>query len=207
MSRQPAILLLGPTGSGKSPLGKALEAAGWDGKRCAHFDFGAWLRRCGSYTPEAASFLNDDELGVVRSALAGGALLEDEQFPIATKILEAFRSEQTLPPGDFIVLNGLPRHLGQAADLDALIDLRFMVELACDAETIRARIRLNSGGDRDGRVDDSLPEIERKLAIYHERTLPLSEHYRALGVPLRQFQVGVATSAEAILNRLNATVR
>ncbi len=39
-----AILLLGPTGSGKTPLGQALEKKGLAGRRCVHFDFGANLR-------------------------------------------------------------------------------------------------------------------------------------------------------------------
>jgi adenylate kinase family enzyme len=39
-----AILLLGPTGSGKTPLGQVLEERGLWGHTCMHFDFGANLR-------------------------------------------------------------------------------------------------------------------------------------------------------------------
>ena len=39
-----AVLLLGPTGAGKSPLGDWLEARGLWGRPCHHFDFGANLR-------------------------------------------------------------------------------------------------------------------------------------------------------------------
>jgi hypothetical protein len=35
-----AILPLGPTGSGKTPLGDYLEERGLFGRRCVHFDFG-----------------------------------------------------------------------------------------------------------------------------------------------------------------------
>ena len=40
-----AVVLLGPTGSGKTPLGEWLEAKGLGGRRCHHFDFGTRLRR------------------------------------------------------------------------------------------------------------------------------------------------------------------
>ncbi|MCX7427258.1 MAG: hypothetical protein NTW96_16720 [Planctomycetia bacterium] len=44
-TRNDAMLLLGPTGSGKTPLGDLLERRGLGGRRCVHFDFGAHLRR------------------------------------------------------------------------------------------------------------------------------------------------------------------
>ncbi len=42
--RNAAILLLGPTGTGKTPLGNVLAVRGWRGLPCLHFDFGANLR-------------------------------------------------------------------------------------------------------------------------------------------------------------------
>jgi len=42
--RHPAILLLGPTGTGKTPLGNVLALRGWRGQPCLQFDFGANLR-------------------------------------------------------------------------------------------------------------------------------------------------------------------
>ena len=44
MIRQPGILLLGPTGSGKTPLGDRLQIRDLWGRRCHHFDFGVRLR-------------------------------------------------------------------------------------------------------------------------------------------------------------------
>ena len=43
-SRRRAIVLLGPTGSGKTPLGDLIERCGLWGAPCLHFDFGACLR-------------------------------------------------------------------------------------------------------------------------------------------------------------------
>ena len=45
MQRPSAILLLGPTGSGKTPLGELMERRGFGGRRCRHFDLGDRLRR------------------------------------------------------------------------------------------------------------------------------------------------------------------
>lgn len=43
--RTPAVLLLGSTGSGKTPLGDLIERRGLRGVRCLHFDFGVNLRK------------------------------------------------------------------------------------------------------------------------------------------------------------------
>ena len=40
-----ALLLIGPTGSGKTPLGELLERSGLWGRPCRHFDFGERMRR------------------------------------------------------------------------------------------------------------------------------------------------------------------
>jgi adenylate kinase family enzyme len=43
--RHHAMLLLGPTGSGKTPLGRQIERRGLGGQMFVHFDFGENLRR------------------------------------------------------------------------------------------------------------------------------------------------------------------
>jgi len=177
--RPGALLLLGPTGSGKSPLGEAAARSGLWGRRCHHFDFGENLRRAaaaGGARPASIS----EKRGSRSSAahLAAGALLEDEDFPIAARIFEGFLRASGFRPGDLVILNGLPRHAGQARDMDDLAAVIAVVELAAAAPVIHERIRHDTGGDRKGRNDDSLAEIGRKLALYEERTRPLVDHYR-----------------------------
>lgn len=201
MSRPSAILLIGPTGSGKSPLGDALEAAGLHGRRCAHFDFGAQLRRIDA-TGRPAPGLTDDDVAFIGNVLREGALLENEQFYIARAILEAFVQERELAAGDWIVLNGLPRHVDQARDVDTLVRVQLVVRLECKPQVVRQRIRLDTGGDRSGRQDDSLEEIKNKLAIFHARTLPLIEHYRCRGARIRVIEVGAETQPQEIVARL-----
>jgi len=203
-----AILLLGPTGSGKTPLGKLMERRGFRGRRCVHFDFGENLRSVAASleSAKAGGGKNDvfspRERAVILDSLAAGALLENENFPIAAKILDRFASEKRIGPDDLLIMNGLPRHTGQARDLRKAVDVRAVVYLTGSAAVIGDRIRLDTGGDRTGRSDDSLEEVERKLEIFEKRTLPLLGYYARRRVPILNISVGAGTTAGDMLAEL-----
>ena len=201
-----AILLVGPTGSGKTPLGQVLEARGLGGRPCAHFDFGEEIRSAVASGGQTAN-LFAPELDVLRQSLATGALLEDEQFPIARRILQAFlenrdtyhfprRKMVSVPVFPWVVLNGLPRHAGQAEAMAAQVRVQAVVELDCNAAAVAARIRADAGGDRAGRVDDDTEGVRRKLDTYALRTAPLVDYYRRQGAAVITIPVGPTTSAE-----------
>ncbi len=194
-----AILLLGPTGVGKTPLGDLLEKEGLGGRRCFHFDFGAQLR---GYAASPTGLLTTSELEVVAGSLRTGALLTDEYFSIAEKLLKAFIQDNETGQGDLIILNGLPRHVGQAAALEKLIRMKAVIVLDCDAATVLERIRTDSGGDRGERIDDTHERVKRKLKIFNEKTLPLIEHYQKQDVPVIRIDVGACDSAEDTRNAL-----
>lgn len=203
MIRNRAVLLVGPSGSGKTPLGDALERGGLWSRPCFHFDFGAELRRVaagevGGFSPATVDFL----AGVLRS----GRLLEDEQFPLARRILEAFLADRKVGENDIIVLNGLPRHAGQARDVEAVLDVRLVVSLSCRPEVAWERIRTNAGGDRAGRADDDLEAVRDRLNLFRERIAPLIEHYRGRGIRIETVDVEVGTTPEEIRPRLNRTI-
>ncbi|MCS7305155.1 MAG: nucleoside monophosphate kinase [Thermoguttaceae bacterium] len=241
------ILLLGPTGSGKTPLGQLLAHRGIWGRRCVHFDFGYWLRWIASDhsseapPPQPSSFLPEcsqasqtsvasetdrtrlpeqayslcseyftrEERQFIQQVLLSGALLEDKDFWLAVKILKYFlvleglaepevlRQPQSQPlkkPKDFsteplIVLNGLPRHVGQAEAMKSWVDVQAVVYLDCPAEVVLERIRSNIGGDRQGRTDDDLQCVQAKLATYQARTQPLIAYYQSRGVPIVRLPV------------------
>jgi adenylate kinase len=190
-----AVLLLGPTGAGKSPLGEALERSGWNGRRCLHFDFGAELRRAESIPEDFPDLVTDDR-AVIHAVLTEGALLEARHFSIVRKILERFLRDQGAGAGNLVVLNGLPRHQGQASALEAFVDLRRIILLDASAEVIGERIRQNAAGDRGGRIDDSPEEIEKKLALFVKRTKPLLGYYAAKGIPSVVLSVSVGSTGE-----------
>ncbi|MFP3976147.1 MAG: nucleoside monophosphate kinase [Dehalococcoidia bacterium] len=197
MHTDKAILLLGPTGSGKTPLGNLLEQKGLLGYRCAHFDFGENLRQTAE-SSKPPPFVTEQEMRIIRHSLQTGSLLRDEDFHIACHILEAFIEEKEVKDDDILVMNGLPRHIGQAKDIDAVLSIKLVVYLECTAEVVHQRIQFNSGGDRTDRVDDSRAEIERKLQLFHDRTIPLLDHYRAQGSRVEKIDVAVETTPEEI---------
>lgn len=194
------LLLLGPTGSGKTPLGEFLEAHGLCGRRCLHFDFGANLRRVAEGSFEG---LRTEDIAVVRDSLATGALLEKETFRIATGILSLFLSGHGGGECDWLILNGLPRHVDQAQDVDGIVDVRLVVFLDCAATVVAERIRCNSGGDRDDRTDDDQDFVRKKLDIFYSRTTPLLDHYRHKGVRIVSIEIGIDTGPPDIVAQID----
>jgi adenylate kinase len=191
-----AILLIGPTGSGKTPLGEFFEEHGVRGQDCFHFDFGQRLRKTADGELDAG--LSGDDLDVVRRVLKTGALLEDSSFQIAEKILS---SELDANDG-LVILNGLPRHEGQALSLEEAIHVQMVLCLDCSPEVVRDRIKGNTGGDRQGRTDDMAEDIERKLELFSKRTSPLIDYYRKKGSEIKAVEIGVTTVPSDIANCL-----
>ena len=198
-----AILLIGPTGAGKTPLGEYLDINGLWGRRCFHFDFGANLRAVAASS--VPSTLTVADMVVVRESLSGGTLLENEHFYIAARILADFVDRCGIGGGDLLLLNGLPRHVGQATDVDSLVSIGMVISLNCSVEIVRARIGGNTGGDRSERVDDSATAIGKKLAVFRSRTTPLLDHYRSKGVQIAPVEVGVDTTPQEITVQLPGT--
>lgn len=188
MIPRPAVLLLGPTGSGKTPLGDCLAERGLAGAACRHFDFGAWLRRVDS-AGWPSRRLTDEDRATVAASLRGGTLLENEHFHIARDLFRDFLDLTGAGQDTRIVMNGLPRHVGQARDAASLVDIRRVINLRCTADVVSARIQRNTGGDRAERPDDSRAEVDRKLRLFEQRTAPLLDHYAAGGVETVQIDV------------------
>jgi adenylate kinase len=174
-----AVLLLGPTGAGKTPLGEWLEGNGLWGRRCHHFDFGADLRALAAAGPDAS--FAEHEIHFLRRVLAEGVLLENESFYLAAKLLHAFVARRGIQAAHWLVLNGLPRHTGQARALEEHLRVCAVIQLECDARTVGERLRRDPAGDRALRSDDHHELVTRKLAVYDERTRPLVEFYRQRG--------------------------
>ena len=206
MHKPAAVLLLGPTGAGKTPLGEILEQRGLWGRWCHHFDFGGQLRRV-SAAERPTQFLAAEDVASIREALGTDTLLKDKQFHIAEKILRAFINRRRVGPEDLIVLNGLPRHAGQACDIAAIVEVGGVIELSCNARTVLERIGADTGGDRADRRDDDGESIRGKLETYSKQTAPLLDHYRARGARIETLEVRADTSAENLWNLLNPRLR
>ena len=191
--RWQAILLIGPTGSGKTPIGQLLEARGLGERRCLHFDFGRALR---ASVEEQAGPLTVVERDFVSVLLRTGALLDDAHFPIAGKLLVDTVTRRNADGDTLIVLNGLPRHVGQARAVETVVDMRAVISLECEPEIAWERIRANTGGDRSERNDDTFEEVKQRLAVFRQMTMPLLEYYCARGVSILHASVGKKTMPE-----------
>lgn len=167
--------------------------------RCSHFDFGDQLRRAA----HAPSVLSAGDQAHVRYLLQTGGLLEDEVFGIAETILSAYlRNAHT--GCNLLVLNGLPRHIGQARAVAKFAHVGVVWRLTCTPDVVLERLRTNAGGDRAQRVDDDPALVARKLATYEGRTAPLAAYYQERGVPVQDVPIGTATTPEKIAHQLSA---
>ena len=194
-STPPAVLLLGPTGAGKTPLGDMIARRGlWD-CRFVHFDFGENLRRIVRQN-RPGHLIGGAELDFLRQVLESGALLENEHFYIAGAVLRSFQTERNPHGPAHILLDGLPRHVDQANDVDEIVRVESVISLHCSSHTVLERIRANTGGDRTGRVDDDLESVRNKLALFAGRTAPLVDHYRAKGARIETLEVTAAITPE-----------
>lgn len=191
--RRQAIILIGPTGCGKTPLGHLLGARTLGRRQCIHFDFGERLR---ASVNEESGVLTSDERNFVSALLRHGALLEDAYFPIAEKLLVHFLTRRNTDRDKLVVLNGLPRHTGQAKELEASLDIRALINLECEPEITWERIRANSGGDRTGRSDDMFEEVKKRIEIFRQVTMPLIEYYSTRGTSILSATIGVKTTPE-----------
>jgi adenylate kinase len=198
-----AFLLIGPTGAGKTPLGDLMEEKGYGGGQCFHFDFGHQLRTIASCETPPEGF-TDGEITFIRRVLEGGLLLENEYFIIAEKLFRFFLRRRGFTKSDTLVLNGLPRHVDQAKDVDRIAKVHSLIVLECSAEDVHKRIASDTGGDREGRVDDDIALVEKKLEIFRKRTTPLVEHYAQAGSRVFRIKVGASSTADSVYSDLLA---
>ncbi|TSC80677.1 MAG: adenylate kinase [Candidatus Peregrinibacteria bacterium Gr01-1014_25] len=159
------ILLFGIQGSGKGTQARKLAAE--RGYRI--FEAGAELRRI------AAS---DTDLGrSVKATIDAGHHVSQE---IIMEVVERFLS--ALPPDAAVLFDGIPRNLGQQEAFDALmarLSRTFRcLELRVDEEAAIKRILGRAA--LEGRNDDANEEsIRRRIGLFHEKTQPVIDIYRA----------------------------
>ncbi len=202
----PAAVLLGPTASGKTPLGKLIAKRGLWVRSCVHFDFGSNLRQI-VHRNLPDDFIGPEDIGFLRQVLESGALLEDDRFPLAERILRRFLARTGADAKTLVVLNGLPRHVGQAEAIRSILDVDLVIHLRCSSETVLERIRSNIAGDRTGRQDDDLDAIRNKLELFSRRTAPLLDYYAKLGARIETVEVTAAMSPQQTWQNLDCRGR
>ncbi|MCS7149775.1 MAG: nucleoside monophosphate kinase [Caldimicrobium sp.] len=174
-----ALLLIGPTGSGKSPLGSELEKRGLWGKRVLHFDFGENLRK----GAQGLLPLKDEERSLIKIILKEARLLKPEEFYLAKVLLHSFLMVNKFTKEDLLLLNGLPRNIYQASALQSFIRVTKLIRLDIDYQTLKIRILIDPAGDRSYRDDDDEDYLKRKLYWFERETLPLIDFYQKAETP------------------------
>lgn len=120
-----------------------------------------------------------DELGRLASSyIDAGNLVPDE----VTIAMLSDRLEEGDTAGGFI-LDGFPRTLGQAEELDGLLGdrpLDAVVEFVVDEDAMVGRLLRRA--EIEGRSDDTEDVIRHRLEVYHEQTAPLVDYYLERGL-------------------------
>jgi adenylate kinase len=159
------VLLLGPQGSGKGTQAKRIEAE----YGIPHIATGDMLRN---------AIAQETELGQqVKPILESGELVPDDlMIDLIRERLEQPDTE------DGFILDGFPRTPAQADALDTMlseIDRELSIVFEFQLPDDIATERLLRRAELEGRTDDTPEVIARRLALYHQQTEPLIEHYRA----------------------------
>jgi adenylate kinase len=161
------VLLLGPQGSGKGTQAKRIAAE----YGIPHVATGDMLRN---------AIAQETELGrQVKPILESGELVPDD---LMIELIQE-RLEQPDTAQGFI-LDGFPRTAAQADALDRMLseigrELSIVFEFQLPDAVARERLLRRAA--LENRTDDTPEAIARRLALYHEQTEPLVEHYRLQG--------------------------
>ena len=159
------ILLLGPQGAGKGTQGRLIAAE----YGIPHVATGDMLRD---------AIARGTELGrQAQPVLDAGELVPDQLM--GALIRERLGADDAR---EGFVLDGFPRTMAQAEALDETLheisrELDVVFEFQLPDEVGRERMLKRAA--EEGRTDDTPEAIARRLALYHQETEPLVEHYRA----------------------------
>ena len=160
-------LLFGAPGSGKGTQGRSLGSI----PRFFHCACGDVFRSIDTRTRLGRAFLEYS---------SRGELVPDEITVELWKarIDAAVDAHQFKPDIDVLVLDGIPRNVGQAKIMDQMIDVKKVFHLSCPKrEALFARLKKRAL--KDNRLDDANEEvIKRRLATYESESKPVLEHYK-----------------------------
>ncbi|MBA2622837.1 MAG: nucleoside monophosphate kinase [Chthoniobacterales bacterium] len=159
-------LLFGPPGSGKGTQGKTLGTI----PRFFHCACGDVFRSIDTRTKVGRAFLDYS---------SKGQLVPDEITVELWKarIDAAVDGHEFKPDIDTLVLDGIPRNVGQAKIMDELIDVEKVFHLSCpNREALFTRLKKRAL--KDNRLDDANEDvIQRRLATYETESKPILSYY------------------------------
>jgi adenylate kinase len=160
------FILFGAPGSGKGTQGKTLGTI----PRFYHCACGDVFRSIDTRTKVGKAFLDHS---------SKGKLVPDEVTVELWKeaIAAAVDAHKFKPDIDILVLDGIPRNVGQAKIMEEMIDVKKVFHLSCpNRETLFYRLKKRAL--KDNRLDDANEEvIQRRLDIYEADSKPVLGYY------------------------------
>ena len=164
--RYKTFVLFGAPGSGKGTQGKTLGTI----PRFFHCACGDVFRSIDTRTPVGKAFLDYS---------SKGQLVPDEVTVELWKeaIDAAVDAHKFKPDIDTLVLDGIPRNVGQARIMEKMIDVQKVFHLSCpDRDTLFYRLKKRAL--KDNRLDDANEEvIRRRLDLYESDSKPVLAYY------------------------------
>ena len=159
------LIILGPQGSGKGTQAKLIAQK----YNLTHISTGEWLRK----EIDSGSDLGKN----IKLIIENGELVSDD-------ILFAILEKTPLKNGNGFILDGTPRNLAQAQAFDKIFTktglvLDKVINITLPrSESIK---RMLHRAEIEGRADDNLVTINKRLAVFDEETLPVIDFYRSQG--------------------------
>lgn len=166
MMKYRTYLIFGAPGSGKGTQGKILGAI----PRFYHFACGDVFRSLDTRTELGQKFLEYS---------SRGELVPDDLTVRLwqARIADMVRAHEFKPDIDALVLDGIPRNLGQAEIMQGIIEVKRVFHLSCpDRPALVGRLKKRAL--KENRFDDANEEvIRRRLATYEAESKPVLEFY------------------------------
>jgi adenylate kinase len=159
------IVLFGPPGSGKGTVAKKIVQQ----ENLVHLSTGDMLRE----EIERGSALGKE----AEQMIVQGRLVPDET--VVAMVREFVKRK--MPCGGFI-FDGFPRTTAQAKELDAIMAAQgtaITVMIALEVSEDEIIRRMLSRAEIEGRPDDTIDVIRKRIATYHEKIKITSDYYKA----------------------------
>lgn len=166
MNKYRTFLLFGAPGSGKGTQGKTLGTI----PRFYHCPCGDVFRSIDTRTKVGKAFLEYSSKGQL--------VPDDITVELWQEAIHAAVDGHKFKPDiDILVLDGIPRNVGQAEIMEQMIDVEKVFHLSCpNRETLFARLKKRAL--KDNRLDDANEQvIQRRLETYERESKPVLAHY------------------------------
>ena len=164
--RYNTFILFGAPGSGKGTQGKTLGTI----PRLFHCPCGDVFRSIDTRTKVGKAFLEFSSKGQL--------VPDDITVELWKEAIDAAVDARKFKPDiDILVLDGIPRNVGQAKIMEGMIDVKKVFHLSCpNRETLFHRLKKRAL--KDNRLDDANEEvIKRRLEIYEAESKPVLNYY------------------------------